>query len=546
MDNRSQLSPYCVDADYKAQAIPQYAGNPLIMALPLDEPDEELLATLALEPVFEPAQRDMPAHQRLQLLKSLHNFMVPMDRHLKLARALDTMMRAGYVGRAPRTPDHARIHQAIYDKQKVGIPFRQAPNTQAAQMSTALIGVSGTGKTTTVMRCVAHIPKVIYHPELNVYQVPYLHVEMPSNGSSIRGLAHGILQQLDRLVPGANYYTDYALRGKPGADTLMASVARLMHMHCVGLLIADEVQNLANAHKGDQTVMTELVSACNTLQVPILFIGTNKADKIFGLDFRHSRRSSGHGMAYWDRFHRSESEDGEWETFIAALWKYQWVKQPIPLNGLLMDTMYECSQGIVDIAIKLFASGQAIAIQDGTEFLSAELIKSVYATELKLLHPMLEALRDDDIEALTRYQDITPLGVDAQIATFERRALRSTSPLHRVTSADPGYATRLVSSLVAVGYGVEESEQAVATTIVEGRPVSLERGQKAALRSLQAPSKRARAKPVEHPPATPDLSHRPRDLRHAIGAARTNGTTIPDELRRLGMLLPLDAILDLT
>jgi len=77
------------------------------------------------------------------------------------------------------------------------------------------------GKTTLVKRWCAHIDEVIYHPDLHVYQVPYLHVEMPSDGSSIKGLAHGILQRLDQLIPGANYYHDYAIKGRPGADTLI-------------------------------------------------------------------------------------------------------------------------------------------------------------------------------------------------------------------------------------------------------------------------------------------------------------------------------------
>jgi len=94
------------------------------------------------------------------------------------------------------------------------------------------------------------IPKVIYHEEYNLYQIPYLHVEMPSDGSSIKGLAHGILQKLDELIPGADYYSQYALKGKAGADTIMRSVARLMNLHLVGLHICDEVQNLTNATKG--------------------------------------------------------------------------------------------------------------------------------------------------------------------------------------------------------------------------------------------------------------------------------------------------------
>ncbi|WP_367185326.1 hypothetical protein [Rugamonas sp.] len=60
------------------------------------------------------------------------------------------------------------------------------------------------GKTTMVKRFLAAYPQVIFHRESNVYQVTYLHVEMPSDGKSVKGLAHGILAELDRLIPNAS------------------------------------------------------------------------------------------------------------------------------------------------------------------------------------------------------------------------------------------------------------------------------------------------------------------------------------------------------
>lgn len=287
---------HAVTAHYSPQHIPQFAGNPLIEALPPSMTDDELIQAMTLLPNFAPEQREWEAHDRIMMIESLQNFMVPLRSHMELARALDSMLRAGYVGRAPRTPAHAEISQKIYANQVAGKAFSQSANTRTPQISTALIGISGMGKTTAVTRWCAHLPRVIYHPEINVYQVPYLHVEMPSDGASVKGLAHGILQKMDELIPEAGYYDLYAARGRAGTDTLMRGVARVMHMHCVGVLICDEVQNLANAKKGGQTVMTELVSACNDLRVPILFIGTNKATRVLDVDFRQARRSSGHGI----------------------------------------------------------------------------------------------------------------------------------------------------------------------------------------------------------------------------------------------------------
>lgn len=546
-DCRNQLSPDCIEARYVAQRIPQYKDNPLIEALPPIRDDEELLSSLTLAPEFEPDQRSWPTSERVHLLEGLQNFMVPFAKHLELARALDSMLRTGYVGRAPRTPEHARISQDIYERQMAGLSFRQSADTRTPQLSRSLIGISGMGKTTTVRRCLANLPRVIYHPDLHVYQIPYLHVEMPSDGSSIKGLAHGILSQVDELIPGANYYQEHALRGKPGADTLMRSVARIMHQHFVGILVGDEVQNIANAHKGDQTVMTELVSACNALGVPILFIGTNKAAKILKLDFRTARRGSGHRIAPWDRLPESVADDDidEWIEFLDVLWKYQWVRRPVELDHLLVATMYRLSQGVIDIAIKLFASAQARAMLDGSETITVELLKSVYDTELQFLHPMLSALRDDNLEELAKYDDVAPIALDEILAKMRRKLKAKASPLHGVKSSDATYATRVATSLMAAGFDEDDALAAAEDTMDAQRPVTVLQGVKSALGALSTPAKVPRAKPTDPVEAIPTFEDRPKDYRRAISAARQNKTPILSELRALKLIRPMSEVLHL-
>lgn len=538
---------HCVHAVYTAQRIPEFKGNPLIEALPPSMSDDELLHALTRLPTFAPEQREWPTYERLHMLESLQNFMVPLARHIELSRALDSMLRAGYVGRAPRTPGHAEISQKIYERQKSGEPFRQSATTRAAQLSTSLLGISGLGKTMTTNRWCAHIPTVIYHPIFNLYQVPYLHVEMPSDGSSIKGLAHGILQKLDELIPGANYYNQYTTRGHTSADSLMRCVARVMNIHLVGILICDEVQNLLNSHKGGHTVMTELVSACNDLHVPILFIGTNKAAKILSLDFRQSRRASGHGITPWERFPQNVApyEVDEWREFIAVLWQHQWVCNPVSLNDHLLDVMYHYSQGVIDIAIKLFASSQARSMLDGSEKITAELIGDVYRRELKLVHPMIEALRNNDIEALTAFDDIAPIGLHEILNGISLRMKSKASPLYTVKANDPTYLSRVASSLAAAGFNDDEA-LIVAEATADIKPsLTVIEGTKIAIDSLMKPPRVRSNKLSERNRASKEaeLDGRPDDYRHAIQAARLNGNLILDEMKRLRMVKPLEQLL---
>lgn len=544
----NNFNPNAVTAKYIQARIPQFKGNPLIESLPPSMSDDGLLDALTLRPNFHPEQRDWATSERFMMLESLQNFMLPLRNHVELCRALDSMLRSGYVGRAPRTPGHAEIFQSIYAKQLTGETFSQTSNSRTPQISTSLIGLSGMGKTTTVNRWCAHLPKVIYHPEYNLYQIPYLHVEMPSDGSSIKGLAHGILQKIDELIPKANYYEEYAQKGKTGSDTLMRSVARVMNLHLVGLLICDEVQNLSNAKKGGQTVMTELVSACNDLKVPILFIGTNKATSVLGMDFRQARRASGHGLAPWERLKPGTAvSPSEWDEFLDVLWRFQWVKNPVPLDPLFSHYMFDCCQGVIDLAIKLFSSAQARAMLDATEKLTPELLLDVYKSEFKLMHPMMDALRSENWEALAEYDDITPLNLQQFPAKAKRKLAMMASPLYSVKSNDETFVPRLTTGLTAMGFDPEASLEMAEAVADRDTPITLAQGVKIMAAELNAPKpvKRSRApKVVEELPAD-RFDTRPGDYRRAIAYAKAGRTDTMSQLLKLAMAPSLEEVLEI-
>lgn len=545
-----QIPPNTILAQYVEQRLPQFRGNPLIEALPPSMTDESLLDSLTLMPDYESSQRQWPIQDRMMMLETLQNFMVPLGKHVELCRALDSMLRAGYVGRAPRTAGHSEIFQSIYNNQMAGKSFSQSATSRTPQISTSLIGISGMGKTTTVNRWCAHIPKVIYHPEYNLYQIPYLHVEMPSDGSSIKGLAHGILQKIDELIPGANYYDQYAQKGKTGADTLMRSVARVMHLHLVGILICDEVQNLTNAKKGGQTVMTELVSACNDLKVPILFIGTNKAAKVLSMDFRQSRRATGHGIAPWDRlFQGVAGAPSEWDGFLEVLWQFQWVKNPIALDYHLSHVMYECSQGVIDLAIKLFASAQARAMLDGTETLTPELLLRVFNDEFKLMHPMIEALRSDNLEVLNEFDDIAPLNLQQHLESVKRKLTMMKSPLFSVRPSDSSFVPRLTTGLTSFGFDAEAALEVAEEIAGSGSAINLAAGVQKAVQKLNKPtrvssSKSSRNK-IDTALAADRFDARQHDYRRAVAYAKAESREVLAVLKELDMAPQLEEIISI-
>ena len=59
------------------------------------------------------------------------------------------------------------------------------------------------------------------------------------------------------------------------------------------------------------------------------------------------------------------SNKEDWEVLITSMWDYQWTKQYVELDQDLLDVIYEESQGITDIAIKLFLLAQGERLKRG-------------------------------------------------------------------------------------------------------------------------------------------------------------------------------------
>lgn len=532
---------FTTEAIYPPQRIPHYQGNPLIEALPPPLDDDDLLQSLFCVPGFAADQRDWSKSERLQMIAQLSSLMVPMSRHIHLAQSIDTLIRQGYVGRAPRTAASHQIFTQLYEQQKAGKTFQPSVTRLTTQLSAALVGVSGMGKTTTIKRILSRFPEVIYHPELGVYQVPYLHIETPYDGASVKGIAASIFRKMDMLLPDAHYGEQYG-GTRSGAETLMNHAARVLHNHATGLLVVDEIQNLENSPKNRDALMTLLVSASNELGLPILFAGTNKAERLLSMDFRQARRSTSVSPTAWGTFRRGGNETpDEWEDFLSVLWCFQWIRKPTELNPFMADLLYHHSQGVADIAVKLFALAQARAIHDGSETIDGMLIDSVAKQELGIVMPMIEALRNNDLNALANYRDIAPTQLDSLLSDVSAKYSGRRVSGAMIAGTDPLFAPTVAQALTAVGF-----DQPLARTLSEKVTDSANvlEGVKAALKhatSGKPATKRssAKAKPAPVPEAYP-----PGDYRNALNP-EVPGDSNFERLKNLKMVADVETLLDM-
>lgn len=156
------------------------------------------------------------------------------------------------------------------------------------------------------------------------------------------------------------------------------------------------------------------VTLVNTIGIPVVMIGTTKAMSILQSEFRQARRGSGQGDLLWDRMHN----DLSWEIFVASMWKHQWTRDKIPLTEEMKNILYEESQGIIDIAVKLYAMVRVKAITIGNDRFVPRDFHVAAAEKLGLVKPMLDALRAGDKKKIHQYGDISPISIEDYLSSY--------------------------------------------------------------------------------------------------------------------------------
>ncbi len=415
-----------VKAFYRDPLIPSYKGNPFIEALPPIWSKEEVINLLQRYPDYQEEHRAWATELRVHLIRSVLKFFEVLPRHIDLEQRISCTIRTGYEARNPCLPDAwLHIRDKVQSLKSVlvpqeGVEMEELIPTVALQADLemaatgfAFIGISGIGKTTSLKNILALYPQVIIHNryhdvDFNRVQVVWLKLECPFDGS-IKGLCLNFFQALDSLL-GTNYYEHYGRRGRSTVDALLPYMTRVSLLHGLGILVIDEIQHLNEAKSGGaRRMLNFLVQLVNTVGMPVIPVGTYKATPILGGEFRQARRSAGQGDLFW----YAMKEDETWQFFLESLWMYQYTKEPCPLTPELSHTLYDVSQGITDLAVKVYMLAQVRAITRGDdESISDALIRSVAYDSLRLANPILEALRTGDILQLQKVDDVLPIDIE--------------------------------------------------------------------------------------------------------------------------------------
>lgn len=333
------------------------------------------------------------------------------------------MIRGGYTGRNPRTGDLQKHLQNGYERiQQGNLQAFRFENVKSTAQSMLLIGCSGYGKKTSLLRILSAYPQIIYHPNLNIEQVVYLKIDCSHNGS-LKEICLNFFRALDQILD-TNYEKQYGLK-RSNIQALLTKMSQLANAHALGLLVIDEIQHLSRSKSGgSQEMLNFFVTMVNTIGVPIMLIGTPKAREIFEGDFRSARRGAGFGAIFWEPLpeYTNNQLNPEWVAFTDKLWKQQLLNQRDEfLSDEIRHVWYDLSQGIIDIVVKLFVLAQLRAIATNKERITVKLFQQIYHEELKPVHPMLEALKSGNIEKIAKYSDLIIPDIDRKIFDLQNK-----------------------------------------------------------------------------------------------------------------------------
>ena len=536
--------------------LPELWRNPFTRVLGPPPSWLELYDMLIVQPEHAESERGLPHTQRRYGGLRVLDAVFPNGNHVDLAERVGMMIRQGYKARDPARGMHrpallasaAAIQKLATGASPAEVQASMPALTHSNAPCSTLIGDPGTGKTTTIMRTLSKIPQVVEQVLSYgvIKQVVWLKIECPSTGGR-KQLCIALLAAFDKVL-GTRYAERFGAEGKRVAgDEMMLFVQHLVTLHAVGIIVIDEIQHARQSKEGVKPLVNFLVTLVNMLGVPIMLIGTNEARPIVDGAFREARRACGLGQPNWSRMSRGR----EWDDWLARLWPYQWTAVSTALTPDISEAIYDESQGIIDIAVKLVLLGQLRTISRGEvygtpETMDAALFRSIAKDELGLIQPMMQALRENRPEMFDKWEDLEPLHQHVERLLCQetgrtQRELRYLRDLRqRITDAEakakdvPWIA--LKASLVQRGHAPEVVERVVSAASLTVAADDL-LGMMEAVTNLLSAEPAPRPDKVKRPPSKKKILAE--DMRAVAGSSKDPAAA----LATAGILATPDEIL---
>lgn len=336
---------------------------------------QELISALSVFPEYDDSIRYQNQAVRLMALSDIHRLYIPSQMSIEIYSSLYLALMRSMQKKGTQIAIKQRYenYKAIQQQDYRGI--------MGGADASSIIGCSGIGKSSAISRAIDLITenKIIEIKNPYTKIIPVLNVQCPFDASP-KQLLLEILRKVDEQF-GSKYYSNAIKTRSVTTDMLIGTVSTIA-LNNLGILVVDEIQNVANSKNGKILVgvLTQLI---NNSGISIITVGVPESIPFFQQALQLARRST--GLIY-----TTMEYDSYFENFCKVLFKYQYVKQKTEITDGIMQWLYEHSSGILAVVVSLVYSAQEIAILTGKEILNLETLNEAYQQRLSMLHGYIE------------------------------------------------------------------------------------------------------------------------------------------------------------
>lgn len=405
-----------MQANYTDHGVMRYRGNAFIEALPLIGVDDSQIDRLIERCPNVPtgATRKQSEYIRRAESNALKDVVYPRTQYKDVVKAFYPGFAEAYHARNPLddTDLRRRLHIARSTDEVLVMPS----NWKSSGSGLALIGPSGTGKTTIALLLVAPLMCVIEHTmykgqPLQCIQIPAIYMVIPHD-ATLSALCLQFFEEID-LATGTTQYAREAL-GRTTIATMVSLMRSVATAVSLGGIVIDELQHLSVARSRQaEFVLNLFTQLIESVGLFVVTVCTPAIEPVVRFNARNLRKLSSGGAIHLDFMQLKSKELHSFQDFH---WDHTYTSKKLRLTPETREAWEHAGAGNPAFMVMAFMLAQQREI-GRRECVDALSFASTFKNDMYLLHPAINAIRSGNKLLMGQFDDL--------IFTHEFDALRS-------------------------------------------------------------------------------------------------------------------------